>query len=270
MTAQEVPKNDKAMNAEVPEEQSCPEISDAVKKIGTDYSYKRDIIWTLVVFYGIMHLLGWYGLYRAIFNCYRLTMIYSIMVGVASQVGINMGAHRLYAHKAFKAKLPLRIALVMLDTIAGMYTVYYWVRDHRLHHKYSDTDADPHNSNRGFFFSHVGWLMSKKHPAVTQYGKTIQMSDLESDEVIMFQKKYYLPLYIILNSIIVAVPVWMWNETVVNSIFSSYFFRYILFFNITCCVNSWAHFYGSKPYDRYIRPSGIKSVILPGSRRRLA
>lgn len=45
--------------------------------------------------------------------------------------------------------------------------MYVWVRDHRQHHKYSDTDADPHNASRGFFFSHVGWLMSKKHPLVS-------------------------------------------------------------------------------------------------------
>nr|CAH7767489.1 unnamed protein product [Callosobruchus chinensis] len=237
-------------NAEVSAEKNFPKTGDALAKIGTDHSFKRDIIWSLVVFYGTMHLLGWYGLYRTLFHALRLTLIYSIMVGVASQIGINMGAHRLYAHKAFKAKLPLRIALVMLDTIAGMYTVYYWVRDHRQHHKYSDTDADPHNSSRGFFFSHVGWLMSKKHPAVIEYGKTIQISDLEADGAVMFQKKYYLPLYIVLNSMIVAVPMWLWNETAINSLFASYFFRYILFFNITCCVNSWAHFFGSKPYDK--------------------
>nr|CAI5842794.1 unnamed protein product [Callosobruchus analis] len=177
-----------------------------------------------------------------------------------------MGAHRLYAHKAFKAKLPLRITLILLNTVAGMYTVYYWVRDHRLHHKYSDTDADPHNSSRGFFFAHFGWLLGKKHPAVTEFGKTIQMSDLEADKVVMFQKKYYLPLYIILNTIIVAVPVWLWNETTLNSLFVAYFFRYMLFLNIMCCVNSWAHFYGSKPYDKYMRPveSDLLSFLVVG------
>lgn len=48
---------------------------------------------------------------------------------------------------------------------------------------------DPHNANRGFFFSHVGWLMSRKHPKVIEYGKKIDMSDLEADNYIMFQKE---------------------------------------------------------------------------------
>lgn len=67
--------------------------------------------------------------------------------------------------------------------------LYVWVRDHRQHHKFSDTDADPHNARRGFFFCHIGWLMSKKHPAVIEKGKTIDMSDLEADPLVMFQKK---------------------------------------------------------------------------------
>lgn len=33
------------------------------------------------------------------------------------------------------------------------------VRDHRVHHKFTDTNADPHNSKRGLFFSHmVNWI----------------------------------------------------------------------------------------------------------------
>lgn len=142
-----------------------------------------------------------------------------------------MGAHRLWSHRAFKAKTPLRIFLLWLHTLAGQVKstpialstlktvlfcshieqsmfdslflmawngflfssqncLYVWVRDHRQHHKYSDTDADPHNANRGFFFSHVGWLMSKKHPKVKEYGKKIDMSDLEADRYIMFQKEW--------------------------------------------------------------------------------
>lgn len=67
--------------------------------------------------------------------------------------------------------------------------VYEWARDHRVHHKYSETDADPHNATRGFFFSHVGWLLVRKHPDVKEKGKAIDMSDLSADPLVMFQKK---------------------------------------------------------------------------------
>lgn len=68
-------------------------------------------------------------------------------------------------------------------------SMFIWCRDHRLHHRYSDTDGDPHNAKRGFFFSHIGWLMTKKHPLVKKLGQQIDMSDLQADWMVMFQKK---------------------------------------------------------------------------------
>jgi Fatty-acid desaturase len=68
-------------------------------------------------------------------------------------------------------------------------SLYDWVRDHRVHHKFSDTDADPHNAQRGFFFSHIGWLMQKKSKAVIEKGRQLDLSDLFEDPlVVVFQK----------------------------------------------------------------------------------
>lgn len=41
----------------------------------------------------------------------------------------------------------------------------------------------------GFFFAHVGWLLCKKHPDVKAKGKGIDLSDLENDPVLRFQKR---------------------------------------------------------------------------------
>ena len=65
-----------------------------------------------------------------------------------------------------------------------------WSRDHRVHHKYSETDADPHNAMRGFFFAHVGWLLVKKHPDVMEKGRGLDYSDLYADRVVMFQRRH--------------------------------------------------------------------------------
>jgi stearoyl-CoA desaturase (delta-9 desaturase) len=64
-----------------------------------------------------------------------------------------------------------------------------WARDHRVHHKFSETDADPHNAHRGFFFSHIGWLLVRKHPSVKEKGKGIDLSDLLNDPVCAMQRK---------------------------------------------------------------------------------
>ena len=51
-------------------------------------------------------------------------------------------------------------------------------RDHRVHHKNSDREGDPYNASRGFFYSHVGWLLLKKPQAVKDAGKQLNFDDL--------------------------------------------------------------------------------------------
>lgn len=79
--------------------------------------------------------------------------------------------------------------LVIMQTLAAQNDMIEWVRDHRVHHKFTDTNADPHNSKRGFFFCHIGWLMCKKHPDVKKYGGKVDMSDLENDSLLLLQRK---------------------------------------------------------------------------------
>lgn len=105
-------------------------------------------------------------------------------------LGITAGAHRLWAHKTYKAKWPLRLILAAWNTMAFQNDIYEWSRDHRVHHKYSETDADPHNALRGFFFSHIGWLLCKKHPDVISKGKQIDCSDLLADPIVRFQRRF--------------------------------------------------------------------------------
>lgn len=56
--------------------------------------------------------------------------------------------------------------MMLINSMANQGSIYHWSRDHRVHHKYSEQDADPHNATRGFFFAHMGWLYVKKHPEV--------------------------------------------------------------------------------------------------------
>jgi stearoyl-CoA desaturase (delta-9 desaturase) len=77
-------------------------------------------------------------------------------------LGITGGSHRLWAHKSYTASPPLKVLLMLLNAGANQGSIFHWARDHRLHHKFSDTEYDPHTMARGFFFAHVGWLLEKK------------------------------------------------------------------------------------------------------------
>lgn len=67
--------------------------------------------------------------------------ILAMFMYTLSGLGITAGAHRLWAHRSYKAKWPLRVILMIFNTIAFQDAAMHWARDHRVHHKYSETDA---------------------------------------------------------------------------------------------------------------------------------
>ncbi|KAK5650533.1 hypothetical protein RI129_001562 [Pyrocoelia pectoralis] len=196
-----------------------------------------------------------YGFFLMLTSAKLLTSLFVFATIYTSGFGITAGVHRLWSHKAYKAKWPLRLLLVFLFTITGQKHIYAWALDHRVHHKYSETTSDPHNAKRGFFFSHVGWLVLTPHPDVVKKRKIIDMRDLEADPIVMWQKKYYPILFLLLTVCLpVAIPVYFWNETIWNSFWISFNTRFCITLNIAFCVNSLAHMWGGKPYDKDINP----------------
>jgi len=227
------------------------------------YDYKLEIVWRNVLLMTALHLSAVYGMYLMIASAKWQTNIFAILLYIFSGVGITAGAHRLWAHKSYKAKFPLRVLLMILDTIAFQNDIYEWSRDHRVHHKYSETDADPHNATRGFFFSHVGWLLCRKHPAVREKGAQLDMSDLLKDPIVRFQKKYYLPLVLLYCFILpTLLPNYLWGESLYNAFYICSLWRYCWTLNMTWLVNSAAHMFGNKPYDKRISPTENIATIL--------
>ncbi|CAH3143544.1 stearoyl-CoA desaturase 5 [Pocillopora verrucosa] len=223
---------------------------------------EREIVWFNVYFMIVLHLMAVYGIYL-LPNANPRTWLWTWLCHFIGGLGITVGVHRLWSHRSFKATWPLRLALMMMNCIAAQNDIFEWARDHRVHHKYSETDADPHNAKNGFFFSHVGWLLVKKHPDVISKGKQIDLSDLYDDGIVMFQRRNYKLLVVIFNiAIPIAVPWLFWNESVWNGFFICYALRYVVTLNATWCVNSLAHLWGSKPYDKGINPSENFSVVL--------
>lgn len=219
------------------------------------------IVWRNVALFASLHIAAFYGLYLACFHAMWSSIIFAVATMQLGGLGATAGAHRLWCHKAYKAKLPLRIFLMLCNSIALQNSVYEWSRDHRVHHKFSDTDADPTNIKRGLFFAHIGWLMAKKHPEVIRKGKTIDCSDLLQDPVLVFQRRYYVPLVAIFSfGIPGLVPPWLFGESYWNAFFVCSLFRYVTSLHITWLVNSAAHLWGTRPYDKSIE--AVENVLV--------
>nr|XP_022900750.1 acyl-CoA desaturase 1-like [Onthophagus taurus] len=123
-----------------------------------------------------------------------------------------------------------------------------------LNYQNSETDADPHNSNRDFFFAHIGWLMMKKHTEVIRKGASIDMSDIKNDPILVWFDRNISYLMILFCFLIPCTFIryyleesWFWS-------FLTQLGRYVILLNGIWLVNSAAHLYGNKPYNKTINP----------------
>ncbi|CAL8128680.1 unnamed protein product [Orchesella dallaii] len=181
------------------------------------------------------------------------TWLFELIFGYAGGLGITIGCHRYWTHRTFKATLPFQILLMICQTISFQLPIRKWCLDHRLHHKFTDTNKDPHNSKRGFWFSHVGWLILPKHPDLVKELKGFDVSDLDNDPVVRFQSKWFWPLTLIffLGLPIISQKL-IWPEMTYLQCFASNMRRFVFSEHFTYCVNSVAHLWGDRPYDENI------------------
>ncbi|XP_043242059.1 acyl-CoA Delta-9 desaturase-like [Amphibalanus amphitrite] len=236
------------------EEVAPPAAGSAAKRPPTE------IVWRSVAFFTILHILSVAGLVRALTAARWQTLVFGLFCYCIGGVGVTAGAHRLWSHRSFSANLKLRVLLMLMYTMAGQNHIHEWVRDHRLHHRHSETDADPHDATRGFFFAHCGWLVVRKHPQVKLQGRHTDLSDLEADPVVMFQKRWYLPLAaVMVVGLPTLVPYLCWGECLLDAYLIAVL-KYVVTLHGTWLVNSAAHMWGMHPYDRHIHPAENRSV----------
>ncbi|XP_041691992.2 acyl-CoA desaturase [Coregonus clupeaformis] len=220
------------------------------------------IVWKNITLMTLLHIAAVYGI-SLVPSAHVLTWAWSVFCFLISALGVTAGAHRLWSHRSYKASLPLRIFLATANSMAFQNDIFEWARDHRVHHKFSETDADPHNAIRGFFFSHIGWLLVRKHPDVIEKGKKLELSDLKADKVVMFQRKYYkMSVLLMCFAVPMFVPWCLWGESLWLGYFVPGLLRYTLVLNATWLVNSAAHMWGNRPYDANINPRENKFVTL--------
>ncbi|XP_065215054.1 acyl-CoA Delta-9 desaturase-like [Planococcus citri] len=242
------------------EEKAAAEYEDMINQ---HFLKRKDIKWKNIYIFVTLHLVALYGFIAFPYKEKKVTCIWSCFLIMVANFGVAAGVHRLWSHRAYKAKLPLRIILSVCYLVSGQYSILYWVRDHRIHHKFSETNADPVNSSRGFWFSHIGWMTMKRHPAVLQKGKSIDMSDVLSDPVVEFIEKHFDVLRLVIGFLIpLVIPVYFWDESWYWATISQIFMRYVVSLNITWGLNSFAHMFGNRPYDKDIAPADNVIVSL--------
>lgn len=174
-----------------------------------------------------------------------------LMMSFLSTVGVTVGYHRHFAHKAFKAKPAISILLAILGSTAGHGSVISWVSVHRCHHQYSDQPGDPHSPRlhgdnlggklRGLWHAHLGWLLDDTLPNSLLFAKDL----LQEPALITVNRLYlvWLGLGLLIPTVLGGLLTWSWQGMVQGLIWGG-IARMFGSFHSGCTINSIAHVFG--------------------------
>lgn len=170
---------------------------------------------------------------------------FGVLVAICN-MSITTGYHRLWSHKTYEAHWSMRLLLMLVGALALQNSILKWASDHRRHHGHvDDIYKDPYSANRGFWFSHIGWML-KDYPSAPMDFSNVR--DLEKDPIVKWQHKYYLPLTVSLNlGVPIALGVIFGN--VVEMLLIAGFLRVVTSHHTTFFINSLAHIIGNQPYS---------------------
>ena len=149
---------------------------------------------------------GMLASHLAIFACIwtgvsRVALLVAGGLYILRAFGVTAGYHRLLAHGAYKTNRSVRFVLALFGSLATQGGPLWWVSHHRKHHQYTDTPRDLHSPYRkGFWYSHIGWMMDK---ACFQGTATNVKDLLRYPELVVLQRYY--PLIPLLQVIAIYV-----------------------------------------------------------------
>ncbi len=207
-----------------------------------------------------LFVVPWYGIqYGYSKGAWVLFGLFWLLNGIS----ITTGYHRLWSHRSFKAHPLLRWFLAIWGAQALQNDIMTWVSRHRNHHKFvDDNDKDPYSAGRGFWFSHLGWMLRDYPSGDLDFSN---IPDLKRDPVVAWQARWYWPLTAFMN---IGLPIILglllgdlWGVILLAGVF-----RLFISHHMTFCINSLAHAWGKQTYteDNSARDNWVVALLTWG------
>ncbi|KCV67847.1 stearoyl-CoA desaturase (delta-9 desaturase) [Fonticula alba] len=174
------------------------------------------------------------------------TLVLAVVCYGLAGFGITGGYHRMYSHRSWYAPGPVRFVILMLGAAAVQGSCKWWSRNHRAHHKFTDTSRDPYNVRKGFLYAHIGWMLQKQDPK--EVGRA-DISDLNADWMVQFQHRHYLALSLLLSIVVPTMIAGLGWGDYRGGYFYACLCRILFVHHATFFVNSLAHYLGEQAYS---------------------
>ena len=201
-----------------------------------------------------------FGLFAAIISFWGWGFRWSdlaLLLGmyVLTALGITVGFHRLFTHRAFETNRAVQFVFAVLGSMAVQGPLLEGVALHRRHHQHSDEIEDPHSPHHegsgvwgvlhGLWHAHLGWMFAPHPPGLQRYVRDLSQSKLLRAASALF------PLWVLAGLLIPAAIGWLlvgtpsgaWTGFVWGGLV-----RILFVHHVTWSVNSVCHVWGRQPY----------------------
>ncbi len=211
--------------------------------------------WSVVIGIGGMHVLALAAFIPGMFSLSGL-LIGLVLVWLTAGVGITLCYHRLLTHRSFKTPKWFEYMLTVCGCLAWQGGPVTWVGVHRLHHKHSDADMDPHSPRHGFTWGHILWTLHDKLEGINGHDAA---KDLLRDNGLRLLDKYFWVPQFVLGALLIAVGYAFGGRQLAMSwVVWAVAVRTVFVYHGTWFVNSAAHTWGYQNYEE----TGEKSTNL--------
>jgi stearoyl-CoA desaturase (delta-9 desaturase) len=180
-----------------------------------------------------------------------------------TELSITCGYHRLFSHATYQAHPVLKVIFLVFGAMALQNSALRWSAAHRVHHRFiDDHERDPYCARRGFWFSHIGWML-RNYPSGEPDFNTVR--ELQSDPLVAFQHRHYFKIAVGMNFALPGVLGLVFGD-VLGALLLVGVFRLVLSHHLTFCINSLAHIIGTRPYttENTARDNAIVALLTFG------
>jgi stearoyl-CoA desaturase (Delta-9 desaturase) len=202
------------------------------------------LCWTTVAGLAVVHAGSLVGVVWIIARPSVATLILAVVMYVACGLAMTAGYHRLFAHRAYRARAPVRWALLVLGAATFQNSALSWSADHRAHHADTDGAGDPHAITSGAWYAHVAWLFRRRVASAD----VSRLDDLWSIRSIRYQHRWYAYIAIAVGLALPMAIASTWDDAW-GGLFVAGFLRAGLMMQATFSINSLAHLVGNPRYD---------------------
>lgn len=207
---------------------------------------KKEINWVPVLFLTIYQSLLLIGLpfYFYYYTPSIALFIISFILLYLTGFSITAGYHRYYAHKSYKTNTFIESIILFFGAMTAQGSALRWAFDHRIHHAHVDTDEDPYNINRGFWYAHFTWIIDKPREIESRI-----VPDLLKNKLVIFQHNHIGKLVVFTNALAFLFVGWLLNDYM-GAFVISLWLRMFALHHFTWFINSLAHMWGDKPFSQ--------------------